>query len=245
MKLALNDLAATFKAHKESFEKGCMVDTNALFAAAFPLDHHNEWAEKVFDELHRLDIPIYTNLNIRSEFIELSRRVLIPEGLVSLYDDLKGTGTLDPALEHQLKSLKTQANQAVTEDKHLKYNDQQIKKYRDLLSQYQATPTHNAWELFCEDYFGTYLAEMWEDTVKTLRVNFVSSRGTEDQEKFENRPDWKGMTAIMGVSGIGSSDAMILNLFLCSRFPLIVSTDHDVTYTIEKLATGTKFVLAP
>jgi predicted nucleic acid-binding protein len=79
MKLALNDLAATFKAHKESFEKGCMVDTNALFAAAFPLDHHNEWAEKVFDELHRLDIPIYTNLNIRSEFIELSRRVLIPE----------------------------------------------------------------------------------------------------------------------------------------------------------------------
>lgn len=47
-------------------KKGCIVDTNIDFAFSFPLDTFNEWAEEVANTLHKLNIPIYTNLNVRS-----------------------------------------------------------------------------------------------------------------------------------------------------------------------------------
>lgn len=66
-------------------QRGCVVDTNVLFAASFPLDAFNEWAESLVALLHKLEIPLFTNINVRSEFIDLCRRVMIPEGLVGLH----------------------------------------------------------------------------------------------------------------------------------------------------------------
>ena len=99
MKINLRDLPSLVEADP-AFRLGCLVDTNVLFAASFPLDQLNEWSEEVFSALAEAAIPVYTNLNIRSEFIDLNRRVLIPEGLVSLYDRMKGN--LHSEVEAQL-----------------------------------------------------------------------------------------------------------------------------------------------
>ena len=104
MILKLDEISKTLSTVK-SLGLGCIVDTNVVFAATFPQDSHNEWSEKVFQELQALDIPVFTNINIRSEFIDLNRRVLISEGLLEFYNDLRGN--LNFEIEHKLKSLRT------------------------------------------------------------------------------------------------------------------------------------------
>ena len=112
--------------------RGCLVDTSVLFALSYPLDPFNEDAERAFNILTKWSVPIFTNVNIRTEFIDLHRRVAIPEGLIDLLQDAESY--LSPELVQQLKSLKTRYNKAKMEDKSFLLSDKEIKTYRKLLS---------------------------------------------------------------------------------------------------------------
>ena len=68
-----------------ALKSGCLVDTSILFAASYPPDEFNHESEELFDYFGELEIPLLTNVNVRSEFIDLHRRVSIPEGLCDLY----------------------------------------------------------------------------------------------------------------------------------------------------------------
>jgi hypothetical protein len=72
----------------------------------------------VFDVLQRNNIPVYTNMNVRSEFINLQRRVLIAEGLVSFY--AQTSAFLDGPLYDKLKKLKRRADDALRNENPLK-----------------------------------------------------------------------------------------------------------------------------
>ncbi|MBI3534785.1 MAG: hypothetical protein HY072_04790 [Deltaproteobacteria bacterium] len=242
MLIQLEDLPKFLESDKSAAE-GCIVDTNLLFAASFPLDTYNEWAEGVFKTLHSLNIPIFTNLNVRSEFIELNRRVLIPEGLVDMYNDLAGNLTLE--LEQQLKSLKTLKQKAANGNRTFKFNDSDIKKYRRLLTKFIHTSGSNGWDLFCRDYFCPYIKDVWNDVIGELKIQFLGTREIESGEFFTSRPEWKDMVDVVGRTGIGSSDAMIVNMFLKSKFSLIVTTDYDVESAVHKIGENKHHVLAP
>ncbi len=58
---------------------GCFVDTSVLFSETYPLDRLNEESDRAFDVLVDLDVPVFTNINVRAEFLEAHRRVLIAE----------------------------------------------------------------------------------------------------------------------------------------------------------------------
>jgi predicted nucleic acid-binding protein len=226
-----------------SLKLGCIVDTNVLFAASYPLDLFNEWAEKVFALLHQLQIPIYTNLNVRSEFIELNRRVLIPEGLISLLEDRSGQLNLE--IETQLKLLKARSDKAIALDKTFKLNDTEIKKYRHLLTAFKLPSGENAWELFCNDYLHQYITTIWDDAVSALKINFLGTREIDEKNIIDSHPKWADMVDIIGKFGIGTSDAMIINLFLKSKLPLIVTADSDVRDAVLAQSPHNKYVLAP
>lgn len=129
MLLKIEDLEQKI-AQNPALKIGCIVDTNVVFATSFPLDTYNDWGEEVFDILHKLNIPIFTNLNVRSEFIDLNRRVLIPEGLIDFYDDY--SELLNGEIESSLKSLKTRKNKANTENRTFKFNDTDIKQFMQM-----------------------------------------------------------------------------------------------------------------
>jgi hypothetical protein len=241
MRLAVTELPALISSRPE-LQRGCVVDTNALFAGAMPLDRLNEWAERVFRQLHSLQIPIFTNINIRSEFMDLQRRVLVPEGLVTLYDR-SDKATMDSALKAQLKSLKTAKDEAAATEKLYKFNDQQMKKYRTLLGASAGPTGLNGWDAFCQSYLHPFIMGAWDEAVADLKVQFVGTRAIESREHFHRDPSWNEMTDVIGRFGIGSSDAMIVNFFLCSKFPLIVTGDEDVAYAVERLSNGSKFIL--
>lgn len=241
MLLQLEELSRAVEKNP-SLKTGCIVDTNLLFAATFPLDTFNEWAESVFQRLHELKIPVFTNMNVRSEFIELNRRVLIPEGLVEMYSDL--AGTLQPELEQQLKSLKTMKDKAAKKNQTFKLNDGQIKSYKKLLSRFSFANGENAWDTFCEEYFFQYIMVVWDATVAALELKFLGTREIEFGEHFASRPRWKDMVEIVGRTGIGSADAMNVNLFEHSKLTIMVTTDKDVRDAVIS-RTASRFVIAP
>jgi hypothetical protein len=51
--------------------QGCLVDNSILFALSYPLDTFNEDAEKSFDTLAKQSVPVFTNVNIRTEFTRI------------------------------------------------------------------------------------------------------------------------------------------------------------------------------
>jgi hypothetical protein len=53
------------------------------------------------------------------------------------------------------------------------------------------------------------------------------------------------MVDIVGKFGVGSSDAMIINLFVESKLPLIVTSDRDVAKAVLGLNLPGKYILAP
>lgn len=242
MILKLEELSKILLPEK-SLGLGCIVDTNVIFAATLPSDSYNEWAERVFDELNSLGIPVFTNINIRSEFIELNRRVLIPECLMDFYRDMHGN--LNIEIEQKLKSLRTLKGRAINEGKSFKLSDSEIKKYRALLSKARYGSNLNGWEVFCRDYFHKYIKNVWDDTIDDLKIQFLGTRAIESKDFFDDDPKWSDMIDIVGKSGIGTSDAMIINLFLKSKLPLIVTADSDVRDTVISMMPHNKYVLAP
>lgn len=56
-------------------KKGCIVDTSILFAASYPLDNFNSESEEFFEYASELKLPLYTNVTVRSEFINNQRQV--------------------------------------------------------------------------------------------------------------------------------------------------------------------------
>ena len=50
---------------------------------------------------------------------------------------------------------------------------------------------------------------------------------------FIKEPEWNDMISFVERFGIGSSDAMILNFFLCSKIQLLLTADRDLLYAIK------------
>lgn len=50
---------------------------------------------------------------------------------------------------------------------------------------------------------------------------------------------------MMGNYGLASNDAMILNMFLCSKIPILITTDLEMAEVASKTSNGTKRIFIP
>lgn len=76
-----------------------------------------------------------------------------------------------------------------------------------------------------------------------MKINFLGTREIESKEFFDKHPSWENMVKIVGLSGIGSSDAMIINLFQESKIPLMITADVAVKNTLLEFMASDKFVI--
>ena len=239
--IRFSDLLKTASS-EPNIRKGCFVDTSILFAASYPPDEFNTEAEEVFDFLAELEIPIFTNVNVRSEFIDLHRKVMIPDGLGDLYTTFGKS--LDGVLYSKLQSINTALTTARNTGKPFKLDEHQIKSWRHLLLSRQLKGK-NGWLQFCEDFLQNKIESIWDKTCDELGVNFFSLRNTDQSDWLAGELKWEDMASIVGRFGVGSFDAMIINLFLNSKFSLMVTADRDLAYVIDTLKPGQKFVCVP
>lgn len=70
---------------RPTLKRGCLVDTSILFAYAYPNDRFNKPSTELFEYLHELEVPLFTNANIRSEFINNYFQSVVPEALNDFY----------------------------------------------------------------------------------------------------------------------------------------------------------------
>lgn len=229
----------------ESFpdlKAGLLVDTSILYAESYPYDEFHDPAVELFEFLHDLKIPVFTNLNIRAEFLDQHRRATIAEGLTALYT-LPGASA-DPNLYKILKRIAERARLAVVDQKPIKVNDREIKEARDLLKKKRVGST-DGWLAFCNSYLVNNLELVWPETCDNLGINFFPS-GKGDKTLFmKEKPEWDDMERLMARYGLASFDAMILNLFLNSKFLGIITADKDIAYAMAYIKPEGKFAVIP
>lgn len=239
--IRFSDILKTANSHPE-FKKGCVVDTSILFAASYTPDFFNKESEELFEYLAELEIPLFTNINIRSEFMNKQRQVMIPEGLSDLYTSFGKS--LDVVLYSKLQSNYTTVSEGRKTGKSYKLDENQIKSWRKLL-RFRQLKTNDGWIQFCSDYLKGKIETVWDKACDEFGINFLSLRDDDKPNWLTGDMNWDGMAQIIGQYGIASSDAMIINLFLNSHFPAIITADGEIAYVVEKIAPLNKFVIIP
>jgi predicted nucleic acid-binding protein len=222
---------------------GCLVDTSILFAVSYDLDSKNDIAVKIFEELAKQKIPVYTNVNIRAEFLNNYLKILIPECIVDIHRDW--ASQMPELLASKLKSIRTTYIKKLEEKKTYKIADDEKERVIKLFSSFgKDGDNRDGWQIFCEDYLKGKIEKIWDKAVDELGLNFIAIRDNEAHPLLTEKVSWKGVYEIMGSFGIGSFDAMIVNLFLKSRLPLLITADEQMAYTVAKTSKD-KLVLIP
>ena len=221
--------------------KGCVVDTSILFALSYPNDSHNDSADQIFEYLQELKIPTFTNVNIRAEFLNLCFQVIVPEGLADLQSN-HADNLFSQVLDKKLKSHYVLIHEARKTGISYKMSTKKIEEWKKLLR--DNVYSSDGWYQFCHDYIGSRIETTWDDTCKVAGINFLSLRSGETQDWKTGPIDWSDVTHIIGQYGIGSFDAMIINLFLNSHFDFLITADSEIARVVRDLS-NTKIVLCP
>lgn len=216
--------------------RGCFVDTNLLFAADYEVHRLYDEAVELGETILSHKIPIFSNSTIRAELLELKRKVLIGEALL---DFLEMTAHQLPVpVFNSLRAFRTSAREASANGNHYLLNDGKLKKYRDLFEN-EIGP--GSWTHFCSKFIGDKLQSEWERQVESKGINYLDGRPSE----YLTAPvEWSDAIKLIETYGIGTSDAMIINIFLQSVFPFIVTADSDVAYCLVNI-NSEKAVVVP
>lgn len=239
------ELDALIAAHP-NVKNGLLIDTNILVAATYELDKFHEPAMDLIDALIGRSIPLFCNVNIRAEFLDIHRRIIFSEGIIG-FERVCEKALLPPDLAGDLSTYRRRYEQHEKnkpEHPPLRLNDFEIKNFRGKMLQVRGANT-DLWSELIVHQVSTKISDIWKKTEDRLGLNFLSLR-KEDQERHLNRkPDWDDVEKLMSNPGLSSSDAMIVNMFFASKFEVIASSDADIAIALQRSGLRDKHCLIP
>jgi hypothetical protein len=202
---------------------GCFADTSFLYGIAYDDDRLHGNANVIHDLLSDYSVPIYANVISRMEFVDLILRKQMTNACISLFGKLQRNAG-NQELFNLLKNIRDKDTAARGKRESFKINESHFKKLRKFIID---TSSGEDWKTFCGKYVGTTLLSEWKIVEEDLGLNFVEILEGEKSDFFDEPLHWDDMVQIMGKNGMRGPDAMILNLFLKSKFPLLVTGDSD------------------
>lgn len=223
---------------------GLVVDTNILISATYDGDVFFEQTNDLLDLVFENNVPLFYNVNVRAEFLEIQRRITFTDALLSFESQTK-LSTLPLELSKKLSSMRT--NQKKREDtgrRNLRLSEFEIKYFKSLMIQ-ESLPSGNLWREFCNEYVGDQLLTVWDEVVNKFGLNPLSLRAEDQDKNIATPPSWEDAVELMGTEGLSSSDAMIVNMFKASNFEAILSSDADVGTAVERLKREDKICILP
>lgn len=209
---------------------GCFVDTNFLIA----ITQKEHWAYSqsypVFEKLAQNTISLFITHTIRAEFLDYQRRLLITKKLKELS---VGHGKWSTRASPHFKSLALGALSGLKDTSASgTLSDSQIKDVKKRIQPHSIGQLRG-WISFCKFFLGHGMQEAWED-IETF-VNYLDLRAAEEGgEYIHKKIVWTDFVNLIGETGLGSHDAMIINAFNCSIFENILTTDIDVAYSVKQ-----------
>ncbi len=229
---------------KPTLKSGLVVDTNVLISATYDSDSFFEPTTQFFDYLAENKIPIYCNVNVRAEFLEIHRRIIFTESLIDFFQEVN-RNLLPVEVSTQLGKWSANNKRRVDEQRPpLRLSEAEIKKIKLDLMQI-VDGDKNLWTTLCENKIGNKLESLWNQTEEELGLNFLSTRNEDSSPLFNSSPEWSEAVKLIEKHGLSSSDAMIVNMFFCSSFEAIVSSDQEVAHIVGKSETPDKICFVP
>ena len=206
---------------------GCLADTGFLYALSYTDDLYYQKAIEVFDVLASVEIPIYANVISRMEFIDLIFRKQLTQGAIKVFEEM--TQELDNRkLFNHLKNIRDQDSANRKVGRSFKIGERKLKDLRDLIN----STTPEGWTSFCHEYAGEKLFNEWQILEEELGLNFVEVMEGETSEIFNKPLKWTDMVNVMAKFGLPGTDAMIFNLYMKSKFRLLITTDSDFEISV-------------
>jgi len=231
------------ESHNKEKISGCFIDTSVLVAATYDLDLFHDVTSSAFDLLAELKIPTFSNINVRSEYLEQQRRILFPECLCDFLQDFNTI--LDERLLFKLQSHRNNYRRKIENKQSAKMDAAQIASFCDLLAQFSSEKT-NGLDAFSQNYFIKRFFPVWSFVTQSFDMTFISIRSNDKNEFLNSTPTWEEATAITGRHcQIGFNDSMILNMFLCSKIPVLITADLRMAQVAELESKGEKIIFVP
>jgi predicted nucleic acid-binding protein len=209
---------------------GCLADTGLLYAASYVDDRLYDKAIDVFETLANYNLPVYSNVISRMEFVDLIFRKQITIGSIQVLNEMKAT-TAHKNLFNLLKNIRDQDTAYRKNKQSYKLDEGRLKKLR---LEMEIASGGGYWRDFCHVYAGDMLLNEWTMLEDELGLHFVEALEGGTSELIEFPLQWEDMVRIMGHQGIRGPDAMIINLFLKSRFPILITTDNDIVKSLDE-----------
>ncbi len=185
----------TFLNSNPSMKKGCLVDTNILFAANYSFDRFHEPAIEIFDTLIKERVPRFVNVNVRSEFINLTRKVVIAHALM---DAFHAEGKRLPYdVYNKLKSIRKRSLDKENIDSLFRIQDSEIESVRNLFINYYPDQHQDLWDWFCEDHLVGKIASEWNWVEEDFGINFLNLRHAESYYHLIDELRWSDAVSIV------------------------------------------------
>ncbi|MGE4131963.1 MAG: hypothetical protein AB7F86_10015 [Bdellovibrionales bacterium] len=216
------ELSAYFFQKKERYP-GALADTGFLYAIAYDDDRLFEKANSVLDILSDHGISIYANVISRMEFVDLIFRKQVTNGCIQLFEKLR-TDLVARPIFNTLKDIRDKDTAARRQNQSYKIDERRLKGLRQNISQAFGI---DDWKAFCKTYVGSMLVSEWALLEEDLDLRFVEVLEGEKSDLMTAPLVWKDMVEVMGTNGMRGPDAMIVNLFSKSKFPILITSDSD------------------
>lgn len=208
----------------QSGQPGCFADTTFLYALAYDDDRLYSSAVEASEILAEFQVPIFANVISRMEFIDLIFRKQITLGAVEVFKSLQ-QNLANRDVFNLMKNIRDQDTAHRKAKTSFKIGERQLKELRDELA--KSGGSHN-WKSFCDTYAGAKLFNEWQMIEQELGLNFVEIMEGQTSALFDKPLFWRDMVQVMAEYGIRGPDAMIVNLFAKSKFPVLITGDGDL-----------------
>ncbi|MFN8791693.1 MAG: hypothetical protein ACK5Y2_09605 [Bdellovibrionales bacterium] len=220
--------ANQFKEYLRSndWSAGCLADTGFLYAASYADDRVYQQAIQAFDLLEEFDVPIYANVISRMEFVDLIFRKQLTLGALQTFKDMK-SNSIHAELFNFLKKVRDDDTSHKRNKQSFKIGEKRLKKLRQKLEQ-ALGPT--GWKRFCATCAGSMLKNEWQIMEEEFGLHFVEVLEGQTSDIIVQPLRWIDMVNTMGDMGIRGPDAMILNLFISSNLPVLITADKDYEF---------------
>lgn len=219
-----------------------LCDTSFLVAMSDEDHLFHEEAQFLVEKLAEYDFKLFVSVTARSEFIDYHRRVKVTETLMGILAP-SSKWKITQAVRDGLKKQRGWIDDQIGRGFEGILTDSRIKDCKQIFLPVTQSGKIG-WIELCKEMLGGQLLGVWNQISDLLKLNYVDMRSNDVQNLFRKDLHWENMYRLAEESALGSQDAMILNLFEASIFPVLITMDFDLAYGVM-LNAKDKNVLVP
>jgi len=235
-----------------------IVDANVIIASRDKKHRDYKVIQEFYDSLDELSstLTLFTTVTTKSEFLEYYRRKTLTEGILALYNANRNKKVISDRvkaiIENQIRARNFRQKQEVQKQEKVEqileahdidtteldieefsidanyFKDSELKEIKKAFRA-RNVDNEGGWISFCNKVLVNRLHAL-EGELDQL-CHYLTTRDKESLKYFTKTDvEWRAATQICGESGMGYSDAMILNMANHTSIEHILTLDFDMVY---------------